>query len=535
MCDDAELLADYHDRKSESAFGELVRRHIDLVYSTAFRVVNGDAHLAEDITQSVFADLARKARVLRKHTSLTGWLYAASRFAAAKAVRTEQRRRIREQEIPAMLHDENASPEWDQLCPHLEDAMESLDEKDREAVLLRYFQKRTFRQVATALQSNEDAARMRVDRAVDKLRLFLERRGVQLTAVALAGAIADQAVTAAPATLAMACASAPPIATTVTAMGGFKLISSLVSAVAVTTVATYLVTDGQRDRLKSQLDTLQKQFIDASEEQGKLSQKNAELEAAAAIREQQLADVRRDAKDVQRLRGLVGELGTQVDNLSSQLNEREAMAKILNEVAELTAVTNEMNPTSAIEAFERKQQQKMTMLAHLGEIYHSLPPNRPELFAQTLNRLDERLRSMDPPVDPGLLPSHFKIMFTNSPAELPFADLYKQVLLIERTPAYRPEGFTVSTNFKAIEVHTEKGTGFVYGMTPERLERARGDYQARGFDAHYPVTTNLFHAGWERLYLTLAMSGSVNFQTTNKESTFSDDQLVSYVKGNSTN
>src|SRR5437773_6501329 len=102
MNDDAQLLRRYAEAGSESAFSELVSRHIDLVYSAALRQVGGDTHLAQDVTQTVFADLARKARMPSLPAVLTGWLYQATRYAAAKAVRTERRRANREKEAVAM-------------------------------------------------------------------------------------------------------------------------------------------------------------------------------------------------------------------------------------------------------------------------------------------------------------------------------------------------------------------------------------------------------------------------------------------------
>jgi RNA polymerase sigma factor (sigma-70 family) len=99
---DSELLRRFAEEHFEEAFAELVSRRLALVYSAALRQVGGDAHRAEDVTQEVFIDLARKARSLSRHPALIGWLYTSTHFAAAKLIRTEQRRARREQEAIAM-------------------------------------------------------------------------------------------------------------------------------------------------------------------------------------------------------------------------------------------------------------------------------------------------------------------------------------------------------------------------------------------------------------------------------------------------
>ncbi|HSY17619.1 MAG TPA: sigma-70 family RNA polymerase sigma factor, partial [Candidatus Acidoferrales bacterium] len=202
---DGELLQRYVRDRSESAFADLVARHLNLVHSAALRQVNGDAHLAEDVTQSVFADLARKASKLVAHASLTGWLYTSTRFEAANARRTEQRRTTREQEAHAMnaiFAQPDNSPDWSQLKPVLDGAMHELDEPDREAVLLRHFQNHSYAEIGARIGLTENAARMRVERALEKLHRILAKQGVALTLVALATVLGANAVLAAPAGLA---------------------------------------------------------------------------------------------------------------------------------------------------------------------------------------------------------------------------------------------------------------------------------------------------------------------------------------------
>ena len=208
MTPDSELLRRYARTNSEDAFAELVRRHVNLVYSAALRQVNGDAHLAQDVAQTVFTDLARKAGSLARRETLTGWLYTSAHFAAAKIARTENRRRDREEKFmrePTKIRaEEAASPEradWEKLRPVLDDAMHELKETDREAILLRYFENRQFAEVGAKLGLNENAARMRVERALEKLRAIFAKRGIT-TATALASVISANAVQLAPANLA---------------------------------------------------------------------------------------------------------------------------------------------------------------------------------------------------------------------------------------------------------------------------------------------------------------------------------------------
>lgn len=206
---DAELMARYADNPADQApFAELVRRRLDLIYSAALRQVAGDTHRAEDLTQIVFADAARKASVLRHHPAVMAWLYTATRFAAVTMIRSEQSRHQREKEASTMHTNDSPSANWEQLRPVLDEAMHELDDTARRIILLRYFDRAPLAAVGAELGVSENAAQKRVDRALEKLRGLLHRRGITSTAAALATTLADQAVLASPAGLAAVLSSA---------------------------------------------------------------------------------------------------------------------------------------------------------------------------------------------------------------------------------------------------------------------------------------------------------------------------------------
>jgi RNA polymerase sigma factor (sigma-70 family) len=218
--DDHALLREYAERHSEAAFAELVARHVDKVYSTALRHTR-NPHQAGEITQAVFIILAQKAgkisgqgwlRRPRRNadrrrgvaaTPLSGWLYQTARLTAVTRLRGEIRRARREQEaLMQIFQNENEPDHWRHIAPLLDDALARLGEKDRHAVVLRFFDGKSFGEVGAALGGSEDAAKMRVSRALEKLRKFFAKRGVTLTAAAIAGAVSANSVHAAPAGLA---------------------------------------------------------------------------------------------------------------------------------------------------------------------------------------------------------------------------------------------------------------------------------------------------------------------------------------------
>jgi RNA polymerase sigma factor (sigma-70 family) len=211
--DDIALLREYARKNSEAAFSELVSRHVNLVYSVALRSVR-DAHLAEEITQAVFIILARKAGSLDTKSILSGWLCRTARYASANALTIQRRRQHREQEaymqsqidggtgFQPVKAAETTGETWNEISPLLDSAMEKLGRKDHDALVLRFFEGRNFKEVGAALGASEDAAKMRVNRALEKLRKFFTKRGVSSTTAIIAGTISANSVQAPPVALA---------------------------------------------------------------------------------------------------------------------------------------------------------------------------------------------------------------------------------------------------------------------------------------------------------------------------------------------
>jgi RNA polymerase sigma factor (sigma-70 family) len=240
---DLELLQRFARDRAQDAFTELVRRHLNLVYSAALRQVRSP-QLAEEIAQSVFADLARDARKISGTgvspvSSLTPWLFAVTRRTAVDVIRKESRRQLREQLAYEMNITNAPDASWQHIEPLLDEAVAELDEPDRAAVLLRFFENQSLRDVGQQLGVSDDAAQKRVSRAVERLREFFAKRGISVGAGGLVVVISANAVQAAPVGLAVTISAAAFAGTAVTTS---TIIAATTKTIAMTTLQKTLVT-----------------------------------------------------------------------------------------------------------------------------------------------------------------------------------------------------------------------------------------------------------------------------------------------------
>ena len=326
MTDIQRLLREYVDGGSEAAFRELVERHLNLVYSTALRLVDGDTHLAQDVTQTVFIDLAHFAKKLSGEVRLGGWLHRHTCFVAAKTLRGERRRRARERKALEMneppIHSEER---LGRAAPLLDEAINHLGPADRAAIVLRFYEGLDFRLIGEALGTSEAAAQKRVSRALEKLHLLLKRRGIAYSAAALGAAMTGEAVTAAPAALA---ASVPSVALASAASGTGSALTLLkfmaatklqtgiaVAVIAASVVTPFLVQHQAQAKLREQDHAWQwqnNQLAQLTADNQRLTDLLAQAKNTQTGADDQLAEVLR-------LRSQVGRLRANVQQMTAEL------------------------------------------------------------------------------------------------------------------------------------------------------------------------------------------------------------------------
>ena len=345
MTEHQSLLAEYVRTGSDAAFRELVSAYVDLVYTTALRLVGGDTHHAEDVSQTVFADLARAARTLPAEVKLGGWLHRDTCFMAANLMRGERRRQARERQAVEMNTLQNDSEaDFSQVAPLLDEAINELGEADRTAILLRFFEQQDFRAVGEALGSNEDAARMRVTRALEKLEELLKRRGVTTSAASLGVVLMANAVQAAPVGLVATISTAAALAGTTVAN---TATIAATKAIAMTTLqktlitATVAVAAGvgiyeacQVSTLQSQIQTLQQQQKPLAEQLNQVTRERDDATRQLAALRDDNEQLNRNTSELLKLRGEMGMLrhaaqdSKQVESDPIQIAAKSWLAKV---------------------------------------------------------------------------------------------------------------------------------------------------------------------------------------------------------------
>lgn len=339
---DQQLLREFAGQGDEQAFDALVKRHLPLVHSIARRQL-GDAVLAEDVSQQVFVLLARKARNLSAGVILSGWLYQTTRHVACHVARAELRRRTREQHAVAHMIHEAPDSVWRSIEHDLDVAMESLKELDRVAIVLRYYENRSLREVGQVLGSTDDAAQKRLSRAVAKLREWFHRRGRTLGASSLATAISSFAIAPVPASVtsgiaATALHSASILSSTATTstLKSFMITPfikpALVSLVTLSAAAAWLSEHRQLSAQRAQNLALEARIVELESTQPTPAEPNSPMVAKLTEAERlELVQLRGDVRRLRReLAGLKSAPAVQVPSPSSAVAVTENLNPALN-------------------------------------------------------------------------------------------------------------------------------------------------------------------------------------------------------------
>jgi len=366
---DMDLVRDFSRDRSEAAFAELVRRHLNLVYSAALRYTgnNGDA---QDIAQAVFVLLAQKAAEIHDRTVLTGWLYETTRFTALRWLRAKGRRQAREQEAYMQSLNADSADVWQQISPHLESAMSQLAESDRTLLALRFYENKTGQEAANLLGIREDAAHKRTSRALEKLRKYFSKHGITATTAAIAAAVSGNAVQSAPAGLAAAITTAALSGTVVTT-------AAIVAATKAITMTTL-----QKTAVAAALVITTSVGVFEAHENSTLRKNNRELQQSQAPLQAQLEQLQREHdKLTNQLATLISAPGRSTSN-SLELLQLRGMAGVARRATEEAenlrrqlaqqAAQSGTNLLSGVMMDSMKQAMEMQVQGHLARLDTSL-------------------------------------------------------------------------------------------------------------------------------------------------------------------
>lgn len=463
MTDQPNLLAEYVANGSEEAFRELVTRYLRLVYSTAIRLANGDPCLAEDVTQTVFADLARLAATLAPGVMLGGWLHRRTWHVASATMRRERRRQHRERQAAEM----NASPDssdatFDQIAPVLDEAVNQLGEEDRAAITMRFLEGRDFRSVGEALGSNAEAARKRVDRALAKLRELLMRRGITAPGTTLAVVLAAHAVIAPPAGMA-AMVSSAALASAAGSSGLtltlLKLMATSTLKIAVSTVViaglgTTLVLEHQAlTKLREKNRALEARlggFDLVAQDNQRLSNLLAQASSKSSLSEDQFGELLK-------LRGQVGlarRLAVENPKLRTENTKLREASKVVNAPAP-------KEPEDPAEAeFQKETLHRENDLRQWGLMFHVYAGKANGKSPDTWEQVADQLPAAQRDSYLSFMTNNFEIVYHG---ELGSAENGGKILFREKQARRSPNGQWVKTYAFAdadVETHSEPDANF---------------------------------------------------------------------------
>jgi len=441
---DAQLLQRYVRDRSEEAFAEIVRRYLNLIFSAALRQVR-QPQLAEEVTQAVFVDLAKQAKTLASGTILSAWLYQVARRTAIDVIRRESRRQIRERTAQELTHMNASDVDWTQVEPLLEKGMEALEDKDRAVLLLRYFENKSLLEVGQTLGINEDAARKRVSRSVERLREFFVQRGVNVSSMALTATITSNAIQVAPAALGPAVVSAALFSGTAVTVSGTavtKLIAmtTLQKALLATTLAAAAAgfyEAHEASNARAQLRVAQQQGNALSSQVDELTRERDDLSGQlASVKE---AKVKSGDNEVLRLRNEVGQLRTQLAAASRVRGKEPDEVK----TEEKGITPEEEMKLEGIAKLKYAQQWTMAFIMFAEKNQGEFPTNfaQADPFLNPEARIEHNLKPDEYPpggMKFGLVPDNFEVTFQGSLQTLTNAST--QIVLREKEPRQLDDG-----------------------------------------------------------------------------------------------
>lgn len=396
---DSQLLQAYAKTGSEEAFAELVRRHVDFVYSIARRMVC-DSHLAEDVTQGTFLALAKNAVQLADHPVLSGWLHRTTQNIAAQTVRTDVRRRVREQEAAAMNELSSSAPEapWERIAPQLDEALGELDEADRDALLLRYFKQQSAQEMAQTLGISDEAAQKRVSRAVQRLRDFFSKRNVSIGASGLTVLISANAVQAAPVGLASAITGAVLSSTalyTSTFIAATKTIAmTTIQKTIIATALTVLAGAGiyearQNFQLHKQNQALQQQQAPLADQLTQLRAENNHLSNLIAQTKDEKSLSQAQINELMKLRSQSGQARTALKELAKLKSNAQQNGTVppffTNAMAHGISTAEKFQKKAALEKLARMKEKLNLTEDQAQAIGDVMTKNIEQRSQQTLN------------------------------------------------------------------------------------------------------------------------------------------------------